>query len=175
MTHPKLVKALLKNPEEIKSDLTSSDCNLLHIALGLSGEVGEIIDTIKKSTIYYQPLDRENIKEELGDLEFYMEALRQELILTREECIESNIEKLQKRYPDGEYSHTHAKQRLDKLEDWTIDEPHYIEADREGGCMAQGTPATWRVFASHKTKRESHLGIGNTKEEALENLRLKLK
>ena len=45
--------------------------NVLHWALGLSGEVGEIVDPIKKHVFYNQPLDVPNIEEELGDVFYY--------------------------------------------------------------------------------------------------------
>lgn len=96
--------------------IASENLELLHAAIGIGGEAGEIQDTIKKVCIYGQPLagkHHENLIEELGDLEFYMQELRSLIGVTREETLMANIAKLEKRYPEG-YSDESAKQRADK-------------------------------------------------------------
>jgi hypothetical protein len=55
-----------------------------------------------------------NVIEELGDLEFYMEQLRQALLLSREETLAANIAKLSKRYEGLNYSDAAAQARADK-------------------------------------------------------------
>lgn len=114
INHSKLVKALVKPGHIIAEELDGYSANLLHMAVGISGEAGELIDAIKKHAIYRKPLDIENVIEELGDLEFYMEGLRQQLGLTREMCINANIEKLSKRYKELTYSDQAAINREDK-------------------------------------------------------------
>ena len=52
--------------------------------------------------------------EELGDLEFYMEGLRQGLGITRQETIDANVERLSKRYEGLRYSDKSAQLRADK-------------------------------------------------------------
>ena len=42
-----------------------------HMALGMAGEMGEIIDAIKKAEIYGKELDRVNLAEEVGDVFWY--------------------------------------------------------------------------------------------------------
>lgn len=86
----------------------------IHAAIGCCGEAGELLDAVKKGWAYGKPLDRENIIEELGDLEFYMEALRQQLFISREETLTHNIAKLLKRYPTGQYTNEDAIARADK-------------------------------------------------------------
>jgi NTP pyrophosphatase (non-canonical NTP hydrolase) len=81
--------------------------------MGICGEAGELLDSIKKTTIYNKELDIDNIVEELGDLEFYMEMIRQEIDLTREFILIKNISKLEKRYPN-QYSDKDALERKDK-------------------------------------------------------------
>lgn len=44
---------------------------LLHGAIGLVTESGELLDAIKKSVFYGKPLDVANVHEELGDLMYY--------------------------------------------------------------------------------------------------------
>jgi len=103
----------VKDSFSIIATLTPEKVNMWHAATGIAGEAGELLDCIKKCVVYNQPLDRENAIEELGDLEFYMEALRQELKLSREEVLAANVAKLEKRYPRS-YSDQAAKERKDK-------------------------------------------------------------
>lgn len=112
--HTQLVKNLLKPSAAIIDDMTPTKANLVHLALGIGGEAGEIIDCVKKCVIYNKPLDRENLIEELGDLEFYMEAIRQQIGVSREETIEHNLTKLRKRYSKLTYSDEDAQIRADK-------------------------------------------------------------
>lgn len=86
---------------------------LLHASIGIAGEAGELLDSIKKYWVYGKPLDSENLIEELGDIEFYMQAMRTLLSVSREEVLEANITKLRKRYPDG-YTDANAIERKDK-------------------------------------------------------------
>lgn len=113
MTHPELVKNLVKPGYQVLEELTPKSANLIHMILGLCGESGELLDTVKKHTIYKKDLDIENVIEEMGDLEFYMEGLRQEFGITREQCLEHNIAKLTKRYGE-KYSNKAAIERADK-------------------------------------------------------------
>lgn len=112
--HAKLVSRLTKPGDEIKEELTDLDCHLLHMIVGLSGEVGELTDAIKKNIFYRKPLDLKNVIEELGDIEFYIEGLRSALNISRELTLEENIKKLSKRYNSGSYSDEEAKERADK-------------------------------------------------------------
>jgi NTP pyrophosphatase (non-canonical NTP hydrolase) len=45
---------------------------LMHAAMGMVTESGEFIDALKKLTIYGKPLDKVNLVEELGDLQWYI-------------------------------------------------------------------------------------------------------
>lgn len=114
--HAELVLALAKPGSAIVDALTPGQAHCLHMAVGIAGEAGELLDAIKKYTIYQKPVDRANVVEELGDLEFYMQGLRFRLGITREETLEQNITKLQKRYSAGTYSDAQAQHRADKLE-----------------------------------------------------------
>lgn len=114
VTHPELVAALAKPGADIVATLTAEDAHSLHMAVGIAGEAGELLDAVKKAAIYRKPIDRANVVEELGDLEFYMEGLRQGLGITRQEVLDHNIDKLSKRYSSGTYSDKHAQERADK-------------------------------------------------------------
>lgn len=114
INHADMVTVLAKPGEAILESLTPLDAHLLHMAVGVSGESGELLDAIKKATIYRKPIDRENVIEELGDLEFYMEGVRQALNITRQVTIDANIVKLGKRYEGFQYSDKAATVRADK-------------------------------------------------------------
>lgn len=109
-----MVAALVKSGQDIIDTLTPEKMHTIHMAVGVSGESGELLDAVKKYVIYNKPLDRINVVEELGDLEFYMEGLRQGLGITREETIIANINKLGVRYASGSYSDEQAQDRADK-------------------------------------------------------------
>ena len=114
IAHTDMVRKLCKSGNRIAEEITGSDAHGLHMAVGISGEAGELLDAIKKAVIYRKPLDRENVVEELGDLEFYLEGLRWGLGITREETIEANVSKLGKRYEGFFYSDHAAQNRADK-------------------------------------------------------------
>lgn len=107
------VMSKAKPGQNIICQMTPAKAHLLHMAMGASGEAGELLDAIKKAVIYNKWLDRDNVIEEMGDLEFYMAGLRKEIGVTREEVISSNIAKLEKRYAAG-YSDKAAQERADK-------------------------------------------------------------
>ncbi len=111
--HDEMVNALAKQGKAILETMTPQQAHLLHMCVGVSGESGELLDAIKKHVIYNKPIDIENVIEELGDLEFYMEGLRQGLGISREETIDANIAKLGVRYAQG-YSDKAAQERADK-------------------------------------------------------------
>lgn len=110
-----MVAALIKPGEDILSSLTPEKVNLWHLATGVAGEAGELLDAIKKHVVYNKELDRANVIEELGDLIFYMEGLMQALDLEGSEIIQANIDKLSVRYAQG-YSDRAAQDRADKEE-----------------------------------------------------------
>ena len=112
--YDKMTAALSKAGRDIINELSPEKADLLHMAVGVSGEAGELLDAVKKATIYNKPLDRENMIEELGDLEFHMSRIRQIIGVTRDEVLEHNYKKLSKRYSSGEYSNKQAQERADK-------------------------------------------------------------
>lgn len=114
INHSEMVQGLAKDGQSILDEMTPSQMHLTHMAIGICGEAGELLDAIKKVSVYQKSVDRENVVEELGDIEFYMEGLRQGLGITREETIEANISKLGKRYEGFKYSNQAAQNRADK-------------------------------------------------------------
>jgi len=110
-----MVSILVKSGEDILQELTPKQSHLLHMAVGVSGESGELLDAIKKHTIYQKELDLVNVIEEIGDIYFYLQGIEAALGLTREEILRRNINKLSERYSEGSYSNEQAKRRADKV------------------------------------------------------------
>lgn len=97
-------------------DLNFSEPRALHAILGISGEAGELVGAIKRTIVYHEPLDRQNLKEELGDLLYYVGLLMSDNDWTLDEVLRENMSKLQKRYPDG-YNNEDAVARKDKQDE----------------------------------------------------------
>ena len=114
LEHARMVSLLVKSPEKIKDSLSLVKVDLVHAILGIAGEAGELVDAVKKNAIYNLKLDRDNLIEELGDLEFYMEQLRQAIGVSREQTLKANMDKLAIRYENYQYSDQQANDRADK-------------------------------------------------------------
>ena len=76
-----------------------------------------MLDAVKKHCVYQKQIDIDNIKEEAGDILFYLTGLLNELDMSLEDCIIANREKLSKRYASGSYSNEQAISRADKAEE----------------------------------------------------------
>lgn len=83
------------NPSLGKGDM------LINGVMGLCGEAGEAIDIVKKHLHHGHELDREALTKELGDIAWYLAETAYALDIPLEEVLCGNIEKLQKRYPEG--------------------------------------------------------------------------
>lgn len=87
---------------------------LLHAAVGLAGESGEVLDHMKKLWVYDREMDREKVLEEMGDTFHYFTMLMIKMDITLLDVILNNTAKLRKRYPDG-FTKAAAIARADKL------------------------------------------------------------
>ena len=77
---------------------------LLTASIGLSGEVGEFNDIVKKVLFQGKEVDEDTIRHlrsELGDICWYMAQACMALNTSFEEVIDMNIAKLSDRYPGG--------------------------------------------------------------------------
>lgn len=74
--------------------------NIVHAALGIGGESGEIIDYIKKAAFNYRGVQDKLIIAEIGDLMWYLNLLVVSLGTTWDVVLQRNILKLEARYPD---------------------------------------------------------------------------
>lgn len=100
-----------KHVESLTMDAKQYD--LMHATLGIAGEAGEIVDAVKKSVIYGKELDVANMREEIGDIMWYIALACRTLDFDLDELLDENIAKLAKRYPE-KYTDEHATLRLDK-------------------------------------------------------------
>lgn len=90
-----------KNFEAMNTRLSNDGIKrLLHAGIGISTESGEFLDALKKHIFYGKELDRVNLKEELGDLFWYIAIACDELGIEFEPIMARNIEKLKARYGD---------------------------------------------------------------------------
>lgn len=69
--------------------------------MGLCGESGEVIDIVKKWYAQGHDLDPNKIKDELGDVCWYISCICNALDININEVFQTNIDKLKKRYPNG--------------------------------------------------------------------------
>jgi NTP pyrophosphatase (non-canonical NTP hydrolase) len=74
---------------------------LSNYAMGLGGEVGEVIEPLKKFLYHGHTLDKQKVADELSDLTWYICALANTLEINLAEALERNVEKLRARYPEG--------------------------------------------------------------------------
>lgn len=90
-------------------ELTEKE-KLSMLALGIAGEAGEIVDTLKKVLYHGHELDLEKLIFELGDLEYYLQHLKKHYKISDEKVYINNIMKIYKRYPQG-FSEEASKNR----------------------------------------------------------------
>ena len=83
--------------ERLQNEVT---IRLLHSAMGISTEAGELLDMLKKHIFYGKPIDFPNAKEEIGDALWYSAIAIDVLKTTLDEVMSVNIEKLKARYPE---------------------------------------------------------------------------
>lgn len=108
------VRRLCKVASSGELDMTNFQLDVTHAMIGICTETGELQDALKKHWVYSQDFNRDNVKEEIGDLLFYVQALCNATDLTLEECMLHNESKLKKRFPEG-YSDRAAGERADKF------------------------------------------------------------
>jgi NTP pyrophosphatase (non-canonical NTP hydrolase) len=88
--------------------------NLINCVFGIVGESGEIIDLLKKHLFQSHSLDIKKLKEEIGDLFWYLSELCNIFNFKFKTIQEENIEKLRLRYPDAEFKIEDSIKRRDK-------------------------------------------------------------
>lgn len=80
--------------------LEQSTIDMLHAAIGIATEAGELIGAVVTALANGEPIDVVNFQEELGDLGWYRAIGAEGCGKTLPELDEQNIAKLTKRFPD---------------------------------------------------------------------------
>lgn len=73
---------------------------LQHGAIGCATESAELLDAVKKHIFYGKELDAANIKEEVGDLLWYVAIICDVFDFDMQNILDINIAKLAARYPE---------------------------------------------------------------------------
>lgn len=108
MPYAELVYKLEKRfPEEERLEIC-------HAALGIATEANETADVLKSHAIYGKELDIKALVKELGDVYFWMQAIRNRFNITEAEIVQGNADKLAERYNKLQYSNEAAIARVDK-------------------------------------------------------------
>jgi len=79
---------------------------LLTAGVGLASESGEFLEIVKKMVFQGKPWNddnREHLIIELGDVMWYVAQACMALDISFDEVVETNVNKLKKRYPGGEF------------------------------------------------------------------------
>ena len=87
--------------EEIRPPANYDLGGVLNACLGLSGEVGELTDMVKKWVFHEKELDETHLKKELGDVMWYVAMMCQSMGWELDDVLQMNIDKLIARYPEG--------------------------------------------------------------------------
>ena len=89
---------------------------LLTGSIGMASEGGEFSEIVKKCIFQGKPLDEDTIfhaKRELGDIIWYWISSCRALGLDPNEVIAENVNKLESRYPDGDFNVWYSENRKD--------------------------------------------------------------
>ena len=89
---------------------------LLTAGVGINAEGGEFLEIVKKMVFQGKPFNEDNREHmiiELGDLMWYVAQATQALGVSFEEVIETNVKKLEKRYPGGQFDIYYSENRAE--------------------------------------------------------------
>lgn len=107
-----------ERPEKLTLDLNKA--RLLHGAIGIGTEAGELLDNLKRAFFYGRGIDKVNVLEECGDVLWYVALALDACGYTIAQAMEMNVAKLQARYPEG-FSEERATTRDLGLERKTLE------------------------------------------------------
>lgn len=104
------IKEYSKEVENNRSIMGSQLEDNLHMVLGMVTETGELADTFKKLMAYGKEVDWVNVKEELGDLMWYVIGFCNINGFDFYDVLNTNAKKLNARYKNG-FTPEEAEQR----------------------------------------------------------------
>ena len=94
-------KSINRLLDKLHNEKPIANAQLLNACLGLSGEVGEFNDIVKKYIFHETDVDILHLEKELGDIMWYIALACDSLGLSLTGVMELNIDKLKTRYPEG--------------------------------------------------------------------------
>lgn len=110
-------EAFAEEAKRTRNPQLSFKDRLINNAFGLSGEVGEFVDLMKKALFHGTEVPKEKIVKELGDIQYYwaetVSTLGEQLKFTVQDVLDTNSKKLRERYPNG-FSFAAANERKDE-------------------------------------------------------------
>ena len=89
---------------------------LITAGVGLNAEAGEFLEIVKKMVFQGKPwnnANREHLIIELGDIIWYATNACMALGISFEDVVARNVEKLEKRYPGGQFDVYYSENRED--------------------------------------------------------------
>ena len=104
--------AFIYRLQELGGDIAIQ--RLLTASVGISAESGEFMEIVKKMIFQGKPCNEdnlENLKIELGDIMWYVAQACMALEVDMEDVLNTNIKKLEKRYPDGHFAEFYSENR----------------------------------------------------------------
>ena len=120
----------------------TSESRIQQGIIGAATETGELLDALKKYMFQGRPIDVTNIKEECGDLWFYMTELMAAVDTNIFEVMKMNVAKLKQRYPDGFNTQKSVDRDIDKEQEILEETPSKYScefcADME--CSSKSLP-----------------------------------
>lgn len=90
---------------------SAGNIRLLHGAIGLATEAGELLDQVKKHVYYGKPLDRANVLEECCDTLWYVVLALDSQGFTLEQAMGTLKDKLEQRYAQRRFTASEAFNR----------------------------------------------------------------
>ena len=102
---------------ESLNNLDGKGANINRLAtagVGLAAESGEFLEIVKKMVFQGKPWNadnREHLIIELGDVLWYVAQACMALEVSFDDVVATNVEKLKKRYPGGEFNVYHSENR----------------------------------------------------------------
>lgn len=108
------LKQYQQKAKQTAKKFNDKEKEILTWGLGIAGEAGDVAGCIKK-TVSHLNNQKDGIKENLGDTLWYITMICNYFDWSLEDIMKENIEKLQKRYPQG---FTNKNAQKDKKKDW---------------------------------------------------------
>lgn len=89
----------------------TADQQIDNAVFGMIGEIGEIIDTLKKYRYQGHDFGLDHVTNELGDLLWYVALLATSLGISLDDAAQENIAKLKVRYPGDGFDAERSRNR----------------------------------------------------------------